>query len=130
MKKHWDSAAINTLLAENSSGDSSGTFSYLDAGGEQDVVEITNSTRKILHGIWLDLVNMTQDGTIKIYYKVDGTNYREIESYPFVVATDADGIYLNLNMGITEDFKVTYTESADEGAARDLPYSIVYRTVE
>jgi hypothetical protein len=118
------------LKAENTSGDSSGTFSYLDAGGEQDVVVITTTTRKIIHGIWLDLVNMTQDGTVKCYYKVDGTNYREFNSQAFTVSTDSDGIYLSFNMGITNALKVTYTEGADETAARDLPYSVIYETKE
>jgi hypothetical protein len=116
--------------AANSSGDSSGTLSYLDAGGEQTVVELTTTTRKVINGVWLDLVNMTQNGTIKAYYKIDGTNYREMSSSAFVVLTDKDGFYLSLNMGITNDFKVTYTEGVDEGAARDIPYSLVYRTIE
>jgi hypothetical protein len=121
---------LENIQATNGSADSSGTFSYLDAGGEQTVVEITTSTRIIIEGIWLDLTTITLNGTIKLYYKVDGTNYREFSSSAFTVATDSDGVYFDLNMGITEDFKVTYTESADEGAARAIPYSIIYRDIE
>lgn len=128
-------ALIDDVLAANSSGDSSGTFSYLDAGGEQDVVEITNTTRKVVNGVWLDLSNMTQNGTIKVYYKIDGTNYRQVDnggtqSYSFTVADGVDGYFVPLVAGITEDAKVTYEEVADEGAARDIPYQIVYRTIE
>ena len=121
---------VDGIATINASGDSSGTFSYLDVGAEQTVVEITTSIRKIIQGIWLDLTTMTQDGTIKGYYKIDGTNYREFFSQVFTVATDTDGIYLDLNMGITEDFKITYEESVDEEATRAIPYSIIYRTVE
>lgn len=121
---------IATLNAENTSSESTGTFSYLDAGGEQDVVEITTFTRIMLHGAFLDLSNMTQDGTIKAYYKIDGTNYREFYSKSFTVATDADGVWLELNVGIAHDFKITYEEGADETAARDIPFELVYEVKE
>jgi hypothetical protein len=121
---------VKGAVALSSTVDQTGTLSYLDAGGEQTVIELTPTTRKIIAGIWLDLVNMTQDGTIKLYYKIDGANYREFTSQTFTVATDSDGTYINLNMGITSDFKVTYTEGADEGAARDLPYQIILENKE
>lgn len=113
--------------------DTSGTMSYLDAGGEQTVVEMTTSTHYLhFRGVWLDLTNMIKDGEIKVYYKVDGTNYREIKGAgdTFTVATDPDGIYLDLNIWNKYDFKVTYTEAADEGAARDIEYSIIYTAVK
>jgi len=104
--------------------------SYTDAGGEQTIVELTATTRRLLHGVWVDLVNMTQNGTLKIYYKIDGVNYREIEAYPFTVATDSDGVYIGLTMAVTNSFKVTYTEGGDEAAVRAIPYSIVWETRE
>ncbi len=123
---------VDTITAENSSNDSSGTFSYLDAGGEQDVVEITNSTRKIINAIWVDCTNLTNNGQFKVYYKIDGTNYREVNDLTNTI-TGGTTEALNLlagNMGITEDVKVTYTEAGDEGAAKDIPYSVVYETKE
>lgn len=102
-----------------------GTFSYLDAGAEQTIFEITGSTRKFISGILLDLVNMTQNGTIKLYSEVDGSNYRELASYSFVVATDSDGVLIPLKVPVNRDFKITYTEAADEGAARAMPYSYI-----
>ncbi len=117
---------VDDLAAIAVSADSSGTLSYLDAGGEQTVVELTTSTRKTLHGIWLDMVNLTQDGTVKVYHKIDGTNYRLFKTVAFTVLTDPDGLYIALDCGITSDLKVTYTEGADETAARDIPYSVVY----
>lgn len=107
-----------------------GTFSYLDAGGEQTVLEITTTTMKMIYGIWLDLVNMTQNGTIKFYYKVDGTNYREVNSQSFTVVTDSDGFFLNANLPIKADFKITYTEAVNEGAARNIPFSLIYSNFE
>jgi hypothetical protein len=118
---------IETLVSSN---DLTGTYAYTDAGGEQTIYEFVNTTRKIIYGIWLDLVNMTQNGTVKIYYKIDGSNYREVDSISFTVLTDSDGMYLDVNMGITNDFKITYTEGSNEGASRNIPYSIVYEVRE
>ncbi len=124
-----DSGALTSLAqkSENSSGDLTGTFAYLDAGGEQDVVELTTTTRKKVDGVSLDLVNMTQDGTIRVYHKINGTTYRLMKpTYSFTVASDPDGLYIDLNMSITNDLKITYQEGADEGADRNIPYSLVY----
>ena len=126
-------ALTKQIIASTGSGDSSGTLSYLDAGGEQTIVELTTTTRKHIYGISLDLSNITIDAAvIKAYIKPDGTNYREIQAkqLTFNASTDGDGVYIDLNMGITSDFKVTFTEGGDEGAARDIPYSLVYRTIE
>jgi hypothetical protein len=116
---------INTFACEIVS-----TVDYTDTGGEQTVYEMATTTRRLIHGVWIDLVNMTKDGTIKFYYKIDGTNYREIKSYIFTVATDSDGVYIALNFGVTNNWKVTYTEGADEGAIRAIPYSVIYEVKE
>ena len=122
-----DNAAIESSVTalKTLSSDSSGTFQYLVAGGEQIVNTLATSTRLTVQGIWLDLSNMTQNGTIKIYYKVDGSNYRLFSTNSWLT-TDEPGQYINLNMGITNDLKVTYTAAAPEGVQRGLPYSIIY----
>ena len=115
---------------------SSGTHSYIDDGGEQDVVEITPTTRIKITGIWLDLSNMTQNGTVKLYHKIDGTNYRQLsiygteQSYAFTVADTIDGFFIPYNFIVNSDFKVTYEEGGDEGAARDIVYNVFYDVVE
>jgi len=120
---------IDTIAGGSTSAESKGTFTYLNAGAEQTVVELVSTDRRIIHGIWLDLVNITQDGTIQMYYKIDGINYRLVTSDAFVVASDSDGIYVDLSMGITDSLKLTYTEGADEGADRDIAYSVIYQTI-
>jgi len=112
--------------------DSSGTFSYLDAGSEQDVVELTNSTRKTISAIWVDAINLTNNGTFKVSYKVDGTNYRELvdNAKTITAGTDEAINLISGNLAITEDLKVTYEEASDEGAARAIPFSVIYETKE
>lgn len=104
----------------------SGTFTYVDAGAEQTILELTGDVPRLVKGILLDLVNITLDGTIIVYTKIDKTNYRELERFPFTVASDPDGVYINREYPIVSDFKVTYTESGDEGSDRDIPYALIY----
>lgn len=113
---------------QNCSEVEEGTLSYLDAGGEQTVFELTTARVQLL-GVWLDFSNLTHNFDVKLYYKVDGSNYREFDSHAFTVATDPDGVWLDVNAAIDSDFKVTVTEGDDEGAARDIPYQVFYRAL-
>jgi len=103
-----------------------GSTDYTDAGGEQTIYELVAPGPTIVAGLWLDLVNITQDGKIRLYYKIDGTNYRLIEMYQFIVLTDPDGVFVAVNMGINYSLKITYQEDVDETAIRAIPYSIAY----
>ena len=112
--------------------DTSGTLSYLDAGGTQVVVEMATSTHYLhMRGVWLDTSNLTQNGIFKVEYKVDGTNYRHINALDAAVTGGTTkAIYIDLNLWTKADLKVSYTEGVDEAAARDIPYSIIYTAIE
>jgi len=105
-----------------------GSYSYTDAGGEQTVYELvsTKSRGKILRGIFLDLTNMTQNGTVNVYYKIDGTNYRLIKSIPFTHGVSLDGVHIDLSFAFNHSLKITYTEESNEGAVRAIPYNFGY----
>lgn len=102
-----------------------GTFAYTDAGGEQTVIEVLNASANLLKlaGAWFDMTTLTKDGTFKCYYKIDGTNYRVFNTSSWTTADD-DGVLIDLHPMISGSFKVTYTESADEGASRNIPYEV------
>ena len=121
---------LDTIIDSNGSADSSGTKSFLANTDKQTIVELVNSTRKIICGAWLDMSNCTLDGTIGVEYKVDGINYKVATSELFEVATMDDAVYLDLNMGITEDFKVTYQVAVAEAGAIDIPYQLIYEVKE
>lgn len=121
---------VDTLITVTSSTDSSGTKVYQDAGGEQTVIEITNTTRKIINAVWVDCINLTNNGSFKIYYKVDGTNYRLLSTTTITAGTTEALNLITGNIAITEDIKVTYTEVSDEAADRDIPYSVIYEIKE
>jgi len=102
------------------------TYTLPNDVAENTVYEWVNTENINIASIWLDLVNITQDGTIKLYHKIDGTNYREVDSIPFTVASDSDGFLYGQNFAINSSFKLTYTASVAEGATRDLVYCIIY----
>jgi hypothetical protein len=100
-------------------------FNYLDAGGEQTVVELQSTKNKILHDVFLDLSNMTQNGTVRVYYKIDGTNYREFYNANHLVA-GTPGMRLDLNFAVLDYLQITYQEAVDEGDDRMIPYSLSF----
>jgi len=120
---------LDSVIAVTESNEITGTLSYLDAGGEQTILEQTISTRRRIDSIWLDAVNMTQNGTIIFYHKIDASNYREFDRHEFTVATDSDGILID-GFTVNNDWKMSWTEGADEGAARNLPYNVIWQELE
>jgi len=121
------------ILSQLAATKSQGAFTYIDAGGEVDIIELTVTTGEIIEGIWIDLVNMTQNGTIKLYYKIDGANYRQVsvggtvQTYAYTVADGVDGVFIPGPFAIASGFKVSYEEGADEGANREIPYNVIRR---
>ena len=100
------------------------TFSFDETSAlEQDMVTVTITARANIGGIWLDMVNVTQDTTIKLYHKVDGTNFREVSSSAWAT-TDSDGVLVE---GFTayRDIKVTLTCGGGGAASVNVPYAIV-----
>ncbi len=112
---------------KQNSSETVGPFSYLDAGGEQDVIEDTAITRRRI-SLELDLTTMTQDGTIRIYRKVDGATYGLWSSAAFTAAgveNVSDAIFTT-----SQAWKLTYQEGADEGAARSIPFNVITEVIE
>lgn len=121
---------LNNIYSPHTWTGSISTYAYTDAGGEQTVLTLSPGTDMYeINCIFLDLVNMTKNGTIKVYLKIDGTTYREISSDSFVVATDSDGVWIDFKGMIMDDLKVTYTEAEDEAAERSIPYQYIIRSI-
>ena len=104
--------------------ETTGTMSFDETSAlEQDMVSVTITARAKIGGIWLDMVNVTQDTTIKVYHKIDGTNPREVSSSAWAT-TDSDGVLIE---GFTayRDIKVTLTCGGGGAASVNVPYAIV-----
>jgi len=126
-------ATLATAVTQTSSGESKGTFSYLIAGGEQTIVTIDPAGKRWKLGCpVIDLAAAAQNGTIRVYYKVDGVTYRAIwtdTEGAFVVATDVDCQVLDVgNLIIDNLFKITYQAAVAE--AIDIPYEVFYEILE
>jgi len=121
-------ADIDAIKALVDSAESAGPMSYLDAGGEQTVVEDTATTRR---KIWLDFSNrnMTQTGTFILYRKVDGTNYDIWTSQAVTVGAGDDRAF-DAEFTTNQAWKLTYEEDANEGAARAIPYNVITQVIE
>lgn len=120
-----DVAAIKALV---DSEEATGPFSYLDAGGEQDVYEDTATTRRHI-AFEVSNRNMTQTGTFRVYRKVDGTNY-DLWSSSSVTVGAGDERVVDGEFKTNQPWKITYEEDVDEGAARAIPFNIIIEVKE
>ena len=124
------SIAADVLVIKDliDSAEAAGPYSYLDAGGEQDVYEDTAITRR---HVYLDASNrnMAQTGTFRIYRKIDGTNYDLYTSQPVKIIAGSDRAW-DVEFTTNQHWKITYEEDVDEGTARDIPYNIITQVIE
>ena len=103
-----------------------GPFSYLDAGGEQTVYESLLATRRQI-SVLFDLSAMTQDGTIRLKMRVDGSTFRLYDSADF--KKDEDDIY-EYTFIINQAYRLTYEEKSDEGADRSIAFNVTEEALE
>jgi hypothetical protein len=120
------SSKVDAVEAKLDLATPGGTFSYLDAGGEQTIFTFTPTKDSIIHCIWLDLFTLTQNSTIRLKHQIDGATYRTFETFNWTTGMD-DGVYFrNIAVMAARPIQVTMQETADEGADRDVPYYYVY----
>jgi len=101
-----------------------GTIVYDETNAaEQDVVTLTIPIRSLVGSIWFDFVNVTQNTTIRLYHKVDLTNYRLFQSNAWVVA-DPDGVLID---GFTaySDVKISFQCGGGGAGNVNVRYAVV-----
>lgn len=121
-----DTAAIKAVTDTLPVGvtEATGTFSFDEtSAAEQDAIELVIAARSAIGAVWLDLVNATQNITVKEYHKVDGTNYRLFRTTAWTFG-DAPGVALG---GFTayRDVKVSLTCGGGGGGSVNVPYVVV-----
>ena len=116
------------LAAVKDSSESAGPFSYLDSGSTQTVVEDTSLTTRRKVYIEIDLQTMTQNGTVILNRKVDGSTFRQFDSVTFLAAS-ANKV-LTYEFTTNQHWQLTYLESSDEGAARSVPFNVITEPLE
>ena len=100
------------------------TFSYDEtSAAEQDAIELTLSSRTVIGSIWLDMALVTRDTTIRVYHKINGSDYRLFQENSWVTADD-DGVMIT---GFTarDDVKVTMQCDGAGAGSVNVPTSVV-----
>lgn len=104
--------------------ETTGTFEFDEtAAGEQTAFTLTIAARAVIGGIWLDMVNVTQSTTLRVYHQIDGTNYREFQENAWVIA-DSDGVLFD-GFNAYRNVRVTLQCGGGGGGSVDVPYVVV-----
>jgi len=101
----------------------SGTFTLTSDTSEHTIVELTPSVVTYVYNFWLDLDALTQNCTVRVYSKIDGTNYREMLPMRLnnMPPSAAEGLALKQQI-ISTAWKITIQSTVVEGASRSIPY--------
>lgn len=100
------------------------TFVYNEASAlEQEIEVVLLATPTHVNAIWIDMVNVTQDSAIRVYHKIDGTNYRLFQENNWVVADD-DGILIDGFLAY-DDVRLTIQCAGGGIGNVNVPYGIV-----
>jgi len=108
-----------------------GTHAHADDLLWQTVLTLSPTGRRKVHSIWLDFVNFAaalQTVTYRLSYQVDGATYRIFDSNaaaPWTIAMD-DGVLIALESCIDHPLRLEIQKTVAEGAARDVPYEVIY----
>lgn len=110
---------------------SEGGYASLYTGDttEKIIRTIETTTRKKLHSFFMDLSNLTQDATIRVKHKVDGTNFRTIKTTAWTVGDDP-GYYFDEALAIAQDLQVTLQSAVAEAEMRTVPYYYILEDME
>ncbi len=113
------------VQGDNALAETADTFSFDETdAAEQTMVTVTIAKRTKIRGIWIDMTNVTQNVTIKVYHAIDGTTPVLYSTTAFTVATDPDAVLI---AGFTayRDIAVTLKCAGGGAGAVDVPYAIV-----
>lgn len=119
---------LKSLLANQAGEEETSSYNLPNDTAENTLLEITNTKRVRLDSIWLDFTTLVQNCTIKVYHKIDGTNYRQYDKFNWAT-TEEDGVLLK-NITINNDWKITVTSTVAQGSIVAVPYNVIKTTME
>jgi len=97
------------------------THSHSSGTSEQTVFTITSTNINLVKGIWLDMSNLTKNMVIRVKYQIDGSSYRTFQTINWTTGMD-DGVVINGDLPIDDNFRLTLQSTVAEGASRDVNY--------
>jgi hypothetical protein len=116
-----DSTQYGVQTTQSDINTSSGIYSHADGTTEDDALIYLALKDKI--EITLDMTNMTQSVTVRIYEKTDGTNYRQVTRGIYPTEFSPNEVIAIEITGKGMDNKITVQSGVTEGDARDIPWA-------
>jgi len=130
-KVYWDSSKAGAnisggevIYVYDSVAESSGTLAYPNGTTEEIVFSSEVTTyRRVTGSIDFSLLTAAKVMTVRIYEKIDGTNYKVVDSKDFTIAaTPANTTMPKFEYLTRQHTKVTVQEDAGEGSSKNLPW--------
>lgn len=113
-------------IREPKSDTTSSPYTLTNDTNEQTIIEESPSVYTHYDGIMLDIDALTQTiSAIKVYFKVDGTNYRENVSMRLASVPASIPMLFLKEFASDVGWKITIQMSVVEGASRSIPYRIL-----
>jgi hypothetical protein len=122
-------AVVDALVTRLAGLEVAGTHAHANNLNWQNVVTITTDLRHKVYAVWLDFVNLTQNMNMRMQYEVDGATARTFWQDTWLTTED-DGVLINIPRGIAHDLTLDLQSAVLEGAARDIPYQVIYEEME
>ena len=119
---------LKSIIANQAGEETTGSYNLPNDTAENMAIEITNAKRLKLDSVWLDFNTLVQDVTIKVYHKIDGTNYRQYDEFSWAT-TEEDGILIR-DVTVNNDWKLTVTSAVAQGAIKAIPYNVIKHPME
>jgi len=117
---------MSALLRRVVGEEVTGVISHPSGLGEVDALEVSPSTLTDYPLLIMDVNALTQNTTIRVYVKADGTNYRLLNSAIFPTDFPANVKTVRIILSpLSVAWKVSLQSAVAEGVARNIPYRYV-----
>ena len=101
----------------------SGTYVHAAGVTEDTAITLSSSDLRRVNSVYFDLVNLTQNITIRVKAEVDDSTARTIDTLNWVTA-DEDGVLIG-GFATDVDITITFQSAVTEGAGRNIPYRVL-----
>ncbi len=119
---------LQILASGVASSETTGPFSYLDAGGEQTIHSNASTLRRRVN-VWVSNQNMINDGDFRIFVRLDGTTFALFVEKRVLAAAGEEKVHIE-DFVVNQDWDIRYEETSDEGAARSIPFEVIEEPLE
>jgi len=121
-------AAVATIWANQTGNTVSDSYNLPNDLVENTAITLTITSRRYVDNIYLDLVNLVQDCTIRIKNEIDGATARTVDTITWTT-TDDDGVII-AGFATDTDTTITIQSAVAQGAVKAIPYRIIWRQME